>query len=115
MIVSFDIGTATARLTITHEGNIGPEGWYHAEVTGLATDETAARTVAEEIKKLCLYGRNGRDVRWRVPFEYKQGDHFGVTTPTRKWRLFGRFLFCQKAVASEPSPPIIDPSPEPLD
>lgn len=111
MVINFDSGTATAKVVITQFNNIGPEGWRHVEVTGLGTDETAVRMLAEEIKRLLL---NGRETHWRVPFEYKQEDRFGTTTPTRQWRLFSRFSFRQNIAANDPSPENIDPRPEPL-
>lgn len=112
MLIIFETAGARAQALVTDPDNV-TSSWRHFEVSGTATEEVTARTVAEEIKQLLTYGR---ETRWRVSFEYKsfQGRNHGGEI--HGWHLFARFsVRRQNAVAMDPSPENIEPKPEPLD
>lgn len=79
---------AKAEILVTDVENVGPDGWRHAQVSGIASSELAARALAQEIKEILTKGREWKE---RTPFEYKpfrQMQH-GV----ERWHMFARFAF----------------------
>lgn len=91
MQINFERTGAVAQALVTDRENLaGSERWRHVEVSGHAIDETAARTMAQEIIELFT---TGCQVKWRVPFEYKPTHRLTRAGPVDDWHLFARFAF----------------------
>jgi hypothetical protein len=71
-------------ILVTDDKDVGPDRWRHVQVQGTADTEEQARRAAQATKEMFLSG--DYEVRWRVPFEYKD-------TGRGWWHLFGRFGF----------------------
>lgn len=63
-------------------------GWRHVTVRIIAASETEARAKAQAAKETLLL--DVKQVRWRVPFEYKDQTS---TFNGPRWRGFARFSF----------------------
>ncbi len=68
-----------------------PGGWKHAMVRILAATETEARAEAQQEKEKIL--AKAVEVRWRVPFEYKERR---LLDGSYDWFGFARFSFREK-------------------
>lgn len=77
-------------IIMTDLQDVGPDGWRHVQVSGLADTEQEARFVAQAAKTMFLAVQGAEKATGfheRVPFEYKPGPG------GRGWHLFGRYSF----------------------